>query len=275
MKKILTLLLLTISLVSYGADTNRAGVPKIAVTDLAYKIELRRFFNYSAYSHKSLSNSNDMEQSQDNPMSYSQSSRFNNRSRSETHYSSAPGLFVYIERNELRQFVSDVKGEILKSGRFKVTQAKPYTQKNPSEEIYDVIKRIKEGYYPGADYVLFGTFSNVDIRDESNPIQATDTKANTLGLEIVAEFSLINTKTFEVRAAFSAMGEGADMKLVKGDANLIPSRSKVISQASKSLGADVIKQLLEQFDHKDLSTDSDAREQPKPDPKTEEIKIYN
>lgn len=244
------------------------------MTDLAYKIELRRFFNATSYQHRSQSNTNDSNRYQGDFNNQNQSSQFNNSSRSETNYSSVPGLFVYIERNELRQFVSDIKGEILKSGKFKVTQAKPYTTKNPSEEIYDVIKRIKEGYYPGADYVLFGTFSSVDIRDESNPIQASDTRTNTLGLEIVAEFSLINTKTFEVKAAFSAIGEGSDMKLVKGDAVLIPSRSKVISQASKSLGADVIKQMVEQFERIEGNANESIPELTN-EPRKEEIKVYN
>ena len=271
MRKIIGIFLLGLACLANGAEPDKSVLPKIAVTDLAYKIELRQFFNYTAYSHRSNSNVRNSDQYQDGYGNHSQANNDRYSSRSETNYSSAPGLFIYIERGELRKFTSDVKGEILKSRKFKLTQPKPFTAENPSEEIYDVIKRIEGGYYPGADYVLFGTFNNVDWREESNPIQSTDSKTNTLGLEIVAEFSLINTKTLEVKSAFSAIGEGSDMKLVKGNAKLVPSKSKVISQASKSLGSDVVRQLLEQFE----ISESNAEAAPKNEKSTEEVKVYN
>lgn len=271
MRKIISVFLLSLACLANGAEPDKSVLPKIAVTDLAYKLELRQFFNYTAYSHRSGSNVRNSDQYQDGYGNHSQSSNDNYSSRSETNYSNTPGLFIYIERGELRKFTSDVKGEILKSKKFKLTQAKPFTAQNPSEEIYDVINRIEEGYYPGADYVLFGTFNTVDWREESNPIQSTDSKTNTLGLEIVAEFSLINTKTLEVRSAFSAIGEGSDMKLVKGNAKLVPSKSKVISQASKSLGSDVVRQLLEQFE----ITESNAEAAPQNEQNTEDVKVYN
>lgn len=271
MHRIISILLLSFTCLANSAEADKNSLPKIAVTDLSYKVELKQFFNYTAYNHKSGSNVRNSDQHQDGYGNNSQSTNDNYSSRNETSYVSSPGLFIYIERGELRQFTSDVKGEILRSKKFKLTQAKPFTTQNPSEEIYDVIKRIEEGYYPGADYVLFGTFSNVDLRDESNPIQSTDTKTNIFGMEIVAEFSLINTKTLEVKSAFSAIGEGSDVKLVKAGAKLVPSKSKIMSQASKSLGVDVIRQLVEQFDATENKPETNLSNKSK----TEEVKVYN
>ena len=49
------------------------------------------------------------------------------------------------------------------------------------------------------------------------------------------------------KAAFSAMGEGQDVKFLTGNNVVVPNRGKVVSEVSKSLGADVARQLEEQF----------------------------
>ncbi len=63
----------------------------------------------------------------------------------------------------------------------------------------------------------------------------------------MAEFSLINTRTYEVKAAFSATGEGQDVRVVTAGSRVIPSRGRVVSEVSKSLGIDVAKQINEQL----------------------------
>ena len=128
-----------------------------------------------------------------------------------------------------------------------MVQGKPFTAKN-TEKLYVVIARIKQGMYPGADYVLFGSVNNIQFRQEANPIDHTDTVSHTLSLELVGEFSLISTRTYEVKAAFSAMGEGSDVKLMSSrGGRLVLNRGKVVSEVSKSLGEDVIRQMEEQL----------------------------
>ena len=79
-----------------------------------------------------------------------------------------------------------------------------------------MIGRIAQGQFQGADYVLFGSLSDADFRQDVNAIDNTDTYSTVLGLTLVADFSLIDTRTHEVKAAFTAMGEAQDVKLVKG-----------------------------------------------------------
>ena len=51
-----------------------------------------------------------------------------------------------------------------------------------------------------------------------------------------------------MKAAFSAMGEGQDVKLLTSQGGrVVLNRSKVISEVSKSLGEDVSRQLVEQL----------------------------
>lgn len=121
----------------------------------------------------------------------------------------------YIEQGELRKFTGDIKGEILRTGMFQLVQGTPYTASSKGD-VYDVIKRIKAGSFKGADYVLFGTVSDIDFTRDMNELANTDSYSAVLALTLVADFSLINTKTFEITSAFTAMGEGQDTKLVNG-----------------------------------------------------------
>lgn len=203
---------------------------KIAVTDLTYSDTVSGYFRVVDYHNKSSA----------------RASRYSESASSQTDYTEVESSYSYIEYGELRKFVGDIKGEILKTSGFQLTQAKPYTSKS-SEKIYDIIDRIKKGYYPGADYVLFGTVSELDFRDEQNPIIGTDTLSNTFSLMLVAEFSLINTRTYEVKAAFSANGEGQDVRMVTDGSRVTPSRARVVSEVSKSLGVDVARQINDQL----------------------------
>jgi hypothetical protein len=217
----------------------REGPVKVAVTNLAYEEKVREYFREIKASSKTSMRAGAREtaNSYRGSMSASHSSDF----------SYSEGTYTYIDRGELRSFTSDIKGEMLKSGYLRVTEAKPYTGKD-TEKIYDIIARIKKGMFPGADYVLFGSVSNIQFRQEANPINNTNTVSHTLSLELVGDFSLINTRTYEVVAAFSAMGEGQDTKLVSSfGTHVVMNRGKVISEVSKSLGLDVMRQVEDQI----------------------------
>ncbi len=223
------------------------AAPKIAVTDLSYEERVQEYFHVVAAHSKSSLKASASHSARDSDFSSSERGRSSLNAKSESSYYEAEGTYSYIERGELRKFTADVKGEMLKSGIYRVTTAKPYTAKN-MEKLYDVIARIKQGMYPGADYVLFGSVSSIQWRDEINPIQGANKYSQTLSLELVADFNLINTKTYEIKAAFSAMGEGQDAKFLTGNNRVVMNRGKVVSEVSKSLGLDAARQLEEQFD---------------------------
>jgi hypothetical protein len=255
--------------------TAKAVNVAIAVTDLTYTDSVKEYFQYTELHQKSDSRSRNQHQMGERTASGSSSSESHNS----LDMVSSAGTYTHIDHGELRKMTADIKGEIIKTGAFRVTQARPYlrpektreekaldlerakklmhpgaatinTQKSSPEAIYDIIDRIKKGYFPGADYVLFGTVNNIEFRNELNPIQGTNTASRSLSLDLIAEFSLINTRTYEVRAAFSAAGEGQDSRLVKAGvpAKLAMNRGKVIRETSQSLAVDVINQLTEQFD---------------------------
>lgn len=237
------------SAVSVAAPTKApAGPPRVAVTDLTYEEKVSEYFRVVSASEKSSLKASGRESERESDTSYSARRSGKVDARSESQYFEAEGTYTYIDRGELRKFSADVKGEMVKSRCCQVMQAKPYTETKNTEKIYDIIDRIKKGYYPGAEFVLFGTISSIQFRQEANPVMNTNTVSHTLSLELVADFSLINTKTYQVRAAFSAMGEGQDVKLLSSaGGRVVLNRGKVISETSKSLGADVIRQMQEQL----------------------------
>ncbi|MDD0973507.1 penicillin-binding protein activator LpoB [Pseudomonas fontis] len=215
------------SIIGLACAFSVQAAPKVAVTDLAYQERVEE------YIHMVSAQSN----SQASMYSASSSSSYNEYESSQS----------YIEQTELRKFSGDIKGEILKSGMFQLVQGKPYTAK-ATEDVYDVIARIKKGNFAGADYVLFGTLSDIDFQRDITSLDNTNSYSAILGLTLVADFSLINTKTFEITSAFTAMGEGQDTKLVNSqDVRVSLNRPRVVREVSKELGLDVAKQMKEQL----------------------------
>ena len=250
-----------------------AGPPRVAVTDLTYEEKVSEYFRVVAASEKSSLKASGRESERETDSSYSARRSGKVDAKSESKYFEAEGTYTYIDRGELHKFTADIKGEMVKSRCCQVMQGKPYTETKNTEKIYDIIDRIKKGYYPGAEFVLFGTISSIQFRQEANPVMNTNTVSHTLSLELVADFSLINTKTYQVRAAFSAMGEGQDVKLLSSaGGRVVLNRGKVVSETSKSLGADVIRQMQEQLTG--ITSSQDDNSGSTPGNQAEEIIIY-
>ncbi|CAB3629184.1 hypothetical protein SB816_10075 [Achromobacter sp. SIMBA_011] len=220
----------------------RAAEPKIAVTDLAYEERVREYFRVVSASSRSSVNAS--ASVQDGPRSYSERGRIN--ARSESSYHEEEGTYSYIEYGELRKYTADLKGAMLKGGGVRLVQGKAY-QGKPTEKLFDIVARIRQGQFAGADYVLFGTVSDVQFNQNAMSFGGSATSA-TLGLDIAVDFSLINTRTYEVKAAFTALGSGQDVKVVSrpGDRATF-SRPKVIADASKSLAEAAYGELMSQF----------------------------
>lgn len=207
---------------------NPVMAKSIAVTDLAYSNTVEDYVRTVDY--------------HDNRQFSESSNRLNESNRTDYHESESNSS--YIEYGELKKFTGDIKGALINSRQFKVLQAKPAPTKE-DESVYNIIARIKKGDFPKADYVLFGRVSEMSFNESS--YSANDSMMNAvLSLTLVAEFSLINTKTYEITASFSATGDGQDTKVLSNGMRATPNRGAVVSQVSKSLGQDVFRQLEEQ-----------------------------
>ncbi|WP_301100715.1 hypothetical protein [Propionivibrio sp.] len=254
-----------------------AAPAKVAVTDLAYEERVSEYFRVVSASEKSSLRASGRESERESDLSYSRRSSGSLNAKSESNYYSAEGTYSYIDRGEMRKFTADIKGSILKSGRFQLVQGKPFTDAKNNEKLYDIIGRIKKGMYPGADFVLFGAINSIEFRQEANPIDHTNTVSHTLSLELVGEFSLISTKNFTVKSSFSAMGAGQDVKLLTSQGGrIVLNRGKVVSEVSKSLGEDVAKQLEEQLSgvYAGAEDGADKTYRPREESPREEVIIF-
>lgn len=234
----------------------------IAVTDLAYSDTIEQYVHTIDYQNSSKS-----------------SESLNRSSESDkTHYHESERNFSYIQHGELKKFTADIKGALINSHQFKLVQAKSAPTKK-DESVYNIIARIKKGDFPKADYVLFGRLS--DLSFNTNTYQTDDSMGSSvLSMTLTAEFSLINTKTYEVKASFSAVGDGQDTKVLSPGTYAEPNRTAVVSQVSKSLGQDVFRQIEEQvFDDYSSSQNQnfDSRQNPNAMPpleKPEGVTVY-
>jgi len=229
--------------------------PRVAVTDMAYTRNVAQYFEVGT-------------------IKSSGGISANQYGIAATHQSSGTyvaGTYSYMEQRELGAFVNDIRGLMLKSGSFRLVQGKRFDDGGPQltkaetvlnqiqtgklakaparqPEVHDIIARIKKGEFPGADYVLFGTLSSMEFRDQLSPLQGTTSASYQFSLDLVADFSLINTKTYEIKAAFSAQGAGNDTKLISNRGDVVaPNRGRVMRETSQSLAANVFEQMADQM----------------------------
>ena len=255
MNKTLPLIGLLLSTLVASAPALAQRIPSVAVTDLAYSERVREYFEVAQIRTQSNVNAT--------PYSYNA-----NRSADGTY---AAGSYSYIEQGELRNFTADIKGSLLKGGGVKLIQARAFdggapqstkaeqvlhqmqTGKAPAKpvrqpSVHDIVTRIKKGEFSGADYVLFGTVSSIEFRNELSPLQGSTSASYLFSLDLVSDFGVINTKTLEISAAFSAQGNGQEVKILsnRGDV-VVPNRGKVIRATSLSLADSVYSQLVDQL----------------------------
>ena len=236
------------------------SVPRITVTDLAYTEAVSEYFEAATYKESS-------------------QIQANRNSLSGSHQASGTyvaGTYSYLEQRELGSFTNDIKGALLKGTAFKLIQGKGFDAGNPQPtkaeqalnqiktgkmskpvrqpDVKDIITRIKMGEFKGADYVLFGTLSQIEFSDQFSPLQGTTTATLQYGLNLLADFSLINTKTFEIKASFSAQGAGNDTKILSNRGDIVPpNRAKVMRETSQSLALNVYEQIASQLGYSDPS----------------------
>jgi hypothetical protein len=233
-------------------------MPRIAVTDLAYTQAVAQYFEAGSF----------REQGQ---------LHANRHSVTASHQASGTyvaGTYSYLEQRELGSFTNDIKGALLRGTAFKLVQGKGFDAGDPQPtkaeqalnqiqtgkmakpvrqpEVKDIIARIKKGEFNGADYVLFGTLSSIEFRDQFSPLQGSTSATMQYGLDLLADFSLIHTKTYEIKASFSAQGAGNDTKILSNRGDVMPpNRAKVMRETSQSLAMSVYEQLAGQLGYSD------------------------
>lgn len=267
---------------SAGAQAQNAA-PKIAVTDLAYAQQVSEYFVAGAYQRSAQMSAGG---SASHGM-YGGSGSHSMQASEQASGTFVAGRYSYIEQRELGGYTNDIKGAILQGTYFRLVQGKGFDAGKPQNskaeqvlnqvqtgkmatpqaqnQVANVVARIKKGEFAGADYVLFGVVSSINFTDALSPLQGTTSATRQYGLQLLADFSLINTRTYEIKAAFSAQGEGNDTKILSNRGDIAPpNRAKVMRETSQSLAQDVYAQLATQLGYTDAHLARGVRPPPPP-----------
>jgi hypothetical protein len=151
---------------------------------------------------------------------------------------------------ELRGLVGEVRHKLLLEG-YHVVEAGSGMVVHGQEEkaqIFDIKRRIAKGEFNGATFVLVGTLLDISPINSDTQIIGTDGVLRRRGLDLLADFSLIDTKTMQITAAFNAHGEAVEVRLDRNTAGsfsgeFVPRRAKMIKDLAASLANNVSKKL--------------------------------
>jgi len=156
------------------------------------------------------------------------------------------GFETKAEYGQLRTFSAAIRGLLIKAG-YKVVQANPaIPTSSQGDEFFYVVERIKAGEFNSADYVMFGVLGEMSFTDNSEGIVGTKSTSQQIGLDLIVDFSLIDTKTYQVVASFLAKGNGKEIRIDGKGNGFKPSMAKLMKQASTTLAEDVANHLSDQ-----------------------------
>ena len=240
---------------------------KIAVPDLAYKKEVRSFFYFegaSAQSNRQSSTSRSSSPNDNRERAYAdgmQTGSFVTKtdrgmnlnfdssvaSSSSSNYVKTFGEQIQIEYSELIGMSGEVRGALLQSG-FQLTQTRPVIARpDETHEFFDIVRRIREGEFENADYVLFGVIGLIQNRVVNDPIPNTTKFTKKTEVSMLVDYSLVDTYTLVVKSAFTANVLANDTRLMDFNSPTYPPDvARMLGDISKKLSTQVTQRMTEQ-----------------------------
>lgn len=170
-------------------------------------------------------------------------------------------------QNRLPGFNADVRGAIISSGQFMVVRMPKQDTiwRGNTQTVLDLVKNSPTNVSKSTasssipsnsskrnmpDYILLGKVSSITQNEDTTPVKYTDKNTNQYNIDIAVDYKLIKTSDDSIMASFTAYGHASDVKILTvGNTTQVQTHNipRLMQIASKSLGADVITQLNEQF----------------------------
>lgn len=151
---------------------------------------------------------------------------------------------------ELRGLTGNIRGALLKEGLPVIEAGSGIAIAEGDERatIFDIKRRVQKGEFNNAEFVLVGTLVDFAPVARKSVIPGADGTLYEWGLELVADFKLINTETMQITSAFTATGLGVEKRLVTGSTvgPMIPRRAKIVSDLAESLALNAARLLADQ-----------------------------
>jgi hypothetical protein len=182
-----------------------------------------------------------------NDMAFAAKGSSASASSKESSYVKTFGDKLKIQYSELLGMSGEVRSELIKSG-FKLIQTKPNVAKpGQTDSFFDIVARIKNNEFTGAQYVLYGVIASMETRANREKLDGTDSFMNQYDVNMTVDYSLIDTKTLQARSAFTVIASGNDNRIDNGRSGpYTPSSAKIMAGASKALGEEVVIKLADQ-----------------------------
>jgi hypothetical protein len=182
-----------------------------------------------------------------NDVAFAAKSSSASASSSQSNYVKTYGDKLKIQYTELQGMSGEIRADLIGAG-FTLLQTSPNVAKpGQTDSFFDIVARIKAGQFADAQYVLYGVVAAMETRSNREKLDATDSFMNKYEMSITVDYSLIDTKTFQARSAFTVTASGNDNRIDNGQSGpYTPSSSKIMAQAAKSLGDEVVIKLAEQ-----------------------------
>lgn len=203
----------------------------------------------------------------------------------------APNAIAKQVKYKLPGFNADVRGAVINTGKFKVVRMPKQdtiwrgnpqtvlnlvkastpannTDEDKSDTDKDQAKPAKKGM---PDYILLGKVSAITQDEDTMPVKETDRYTTQYNIDIAVDYKLIKTSDDSIMASFTAYAHANDVKiLTNGAANQKQTHNivKLIGEASKSLGDDVVNQLNGQFNLSSENYDNGSKV-------VTDVKVYN
>lgn len=197
-------------------------------------------------------------------------------SQSDLSYSKQFGFKRSVSYTELRGLMVDLRGALSSAG-YAVRFVNPTNTKQIEQgPALTFQERLLTGEFGDAEFVLIPNIVDVARRLTKEPIQGSKDFSNRLELNLVAEFSMVDTKDMKVVAAFNAYGNGTDMYIGRESATFVPDTARISRDLISSFGEDAKRKLIAQLPKPKEKTFFGTKDTPangfEGDPKT--LKVY-
>lgn len=150
---------------------------------------------------------------------------------------------IVLKPDDLQRIGVLLKGLLLKQGAYRLVPPLKTINNSPTT-ISAVDKDIDDKAFPESDFILFGIINYVNATTSTTSDAVSKTKTASMSLDIVGEFSLINTATKKTDVYFTLMGRGTDTRTLNIASDTIPiNKIKVITNASSALANAVAQEL--------------------------------
>lgn len=142
---------------------------------------------------------------------------------------------ITLRPEDLQRIGIVLKGMLLRQGAYRLVPPLKTINHNPSN-LSAISKAIDDNAFPESDFIMLGIVNYVNATTVTTSDAAKRTKTSQLTLDMVGEFSLVNTATKKVDVYFTVMGTGTDTKTLNIASDTAPlNKIKIITDASNAL----------------------------------------